>query len=150
MQQNTLLNANRNKLRLVNLELGNDPNNRTLLTEQAKLLVEISQGEFDLQVEVPIYMLESEKSEFNNLNRTHRERTAKLDLHKGQVYALILGNCTQLLQDKMKQDATWSSVSASYDPLELYNLMEKNILKQTEDQYTHSAVAECIQQNRGI
>jgi hypothetical protein len=44
----------------------------------------------------------------------------------------------------MKQDATWSSVSASYDPLELYKLMEKVILKQTKDQYTHSEVTEQI------
>ena len=58
IQQNTLLNSNRNNLCLVELELGSDPNNRTLLTEQAKLLVEISQGEFDLQMEVPIYMSE--------------------------------------------------------------------------------------------
>jgi hypothetical protein len=126
------------------LELDSDPNNRNLLTEQAKLLVEISQGEFDLQMDVPIYISEVEKSEFNNLNRTHRERTEKLDLHRGQVYSLILGQCTQLLQDKMKQDATWSNVSASYDPLELYKLMDKVILNQTEDQYAHSAVAEQI------
>ena len=106
MQQNTLLNANWNNLLLVKLKLGSDPNNRTLLTEQAKLLVEIFQGEFNLQMEVPIYMSAVEKSEFNNINRTHHERTAKLDLHRGQVYALILGQCTQLLQDKMKQDAT--------------------------------------------
>jgi betaine-aldehyde dehydrogenase len=75
-----------------------------LLTEQAKLLVEISQGEFDLKMDVPIYMSEVEKSEFNKLNRTQRDRSAKLDLHRGQVYSLILGQCSQLLQDKMKQD----------------------------------------------
>ena len=125
-------------------ELNNDPNNRNLLSEPAKLLVNISQGEFDLQMEVPIHTSEVEKSEFNNLNRTHRERTAKLDLHMGKVYSLILGQCSQLLQDKMKQDATWSSVICSYNPLELYNLMEKVILKQTEDQYAYSAVAEQI------
>ena len=70
MQQNTLLNANRNNLRLVELESSSDPNNRNLLTEQAKLFVKISQGEFDLQMDVP-FMTEMEKSEFNNLNRTH-------------------------------------------------------------------------------
>ena len=37
MQQNTLLNANRNNLRVVELELSSDPNNRNLLSEQAKL-----------------------------------------------------------------------------------------------------------------
>ena len=123
IQQNTLLNANRNNLQLVELELTSDPNNRNLLSEQAKLSVTISQGEFDLQMEVLIFLSEAEKSEFNNLNRTQRGRNAKLDLHRGQVYSLILGQCNQLLQDKLKQDATWSNVSASYDPLELYKLM---------------------------
>ena len=108
------------------------------------MLVKISQGEFDLQMDVQIFMTEVEKSEFTNLNRTHREITAKRDLHRRQVYSLILGQCSQLLQDKMNQDATWSSVSASYDPLELHKLMEKVILKHTEDQYAHSAVAEQI------
>ena len=48
MQQNTLLNAKGNNLQLVELELSSDPNNRTLLSKQAKLSVEISQGEFDI------------------------------------------------------------------------------------------------------
>ena len=103
-----------------------------------------NKGEHDLHAEVPIHMNEREKNEYNNLCRTQRERNAKLDTHRGQVYALILGQCTQLLQDKLKQDATWSSVSKSYDPLELYKLIEKVILKQTEDQYVHASVAEQV------
>ena len=87
-------------------------------------------------------MSEVEKIEYSNLNRTHRERTAKLYLNRGQVYSLILGKCSQRLQDKFKQGTTLSNLSASYDPLELYKLMEKVILKQTKDQYAHSAVAE--------
>ena len=91
--------------------------------------VEISQGEFDLKAEVPILMTEAE---------------VKLYQHRGQVYALLLGQYAQLLQDKLNHDATWSSFSASYDPLELYKFMEKVILKQTEDHYAHAAVAEKI------
>ena len=58
-----------------------------------------------------------------------------MDTNRGQAYSLILRQCTQLLQDKMKQDASWSTVSASYDPLELYKLIERVVLKQMEDQY---------------
>ena len=49
---------------------------------------------------------------------------------------------SQLLQDKMKQDASWTTVSTSYDPLELYRLIERVVLKQTEDQYPFAAVHE--------
>jgi hypothetical protein len=63
-----------------------------------------------------------------------------LETHQGQAYSLILGQCTQLLQDKMKQDASWTTVSASYDPLKLYRLFERVVLNQTEDQYPFAAV----------
>ncbi len=49
------------------------------------------------------------------------------------MYALIYGQCSQILQDKMKQDKIWVTVSVSYKPLELYKLIEQVILKQTED-----------------
>jgi hypothetical protein len=52
-----------------------------------------------------------------------------LETNRGQAYSLILGQCTQLLQDKMKQDASWTTVSASHDPLELYRLIKRVVLK---------------------
>ena len=55
------------------------------------------------------------------------------------MYALIYRQCTQILQDKMKQDKNWKSVSVSYKPLELYKLIKQVILKQTEDQYPVAA-----------
>jgi len=42
----------------------------------------------------------------------------------------------------MKQDASWATVSTSYDPLDLYRLIERVVLKQTEDQYPFAAVHE--------
>jgi hypothetical protein len=39
----------------------------------------------------------------------------------------------------MKQDASWTTVSASYDP-QLYRLIKQVVLKQTEDQYPFAAV----------
>jgi hypothetical protein len=61
---------------------------------------------------------------------------------KGKRTLLSIGQCTQLLQDKMKQDASWTTVSASYDPLELYRLIKRVVLKQTKDQYPFAAVHE--------
>ena len=40
----------------------------------------------------------------------------------------------------MKQDADWTAVSTSYEPLSLYRLIEKTILAQTEDQYPFATV----------
>ena len=94
----------------------------------------IAQGDFDALEAVPMKLTDTEKTLDSNAWRRHRERTANLLKHRGQVYSLILGQCTQLLQDKLKQKTTWDVVSMSYDPLTLYCLIEKTILAQTEDQ----------------
>jgi hypothetical protein len=60
--------------------------------------------------------------------------------HRGHAFSLIQGQCTQLLQDKMKQDTEWTDVSTSYDPLNMYRLIERTVLAQTEDQYPFATV----------
>jgi hypothetical protein len=100
----------------------------------------IAEGNFEQNVEVPIEMTDSEKTQYSNEWRTYRERNAQLSKNRGQAFSLILGQCTQLLQDKMKQDTDWNAVSISYDPLALYRLIEKTILAQTEDQYPFATV----------
>ncbi len=92
--------------------------------------------------EVPDNLTDSEKLEYSNKSKTHSHRVATLEKHHGNVYALIYGQCTQILQDKMKQDKNWATVSVSYKPLELYKLIERVILKQTEDQYPVAALWE--------
>jgi hypothetical protein len=99
----------------------------------------IAEGDFEQKVEVPIELTDSEKTQHNN---ELRERNALLSKHRGQAFSLILGQCTQLLQDKMKQDPDYNAVSTSYDPLLLYRLIEKTILAQTEDQYPFATVYE--------
>jgi hypothetical protein len=42
----------------------------------------------------------------------------------------------------MKQDKNWTTVSVSYKLLELYKIIERVILKQTEDQYPVTALGE--------
>jgi len=100
----------------------------------------IALGNFEMNAEVPIDMTDAEKTHYNNEWRSHRERNTLLLKHRGQVFSLILGQCTQLLQDKMKQDTDWNTVSTSYDPLSLYRLIEKTILAQTEDQYPFATI----------
>ena len=77
-------------------------------------------------------MIESEKTQYNIEWKTYQQSKAHLIKHQGQTYSLIHGQCTQLLQDKMKQDPDWDTVSTSYDPLQLYALIKKIVLAQTE------------------
>ncbi len=54
--------------------------------------------------EVPYNLTDSEKLKYGNESKTHSQRIATLEKHCGNVNALIYGQCTQILQDKMKQD----------------------------------------------
>jgi hypothetical protein len=71
----------------------------------------IAQGEFSANVEVPIVLNDSQKTQFVNEWRTYRKRNANLIKHRGQAFSLIQEQYTQLLQDKMKQDTDWAVVS---------------------------------------
>jgi hypothetical protein len=101
---------------------------------------EIAEGNYKQNNEGPIEMSDSEKTQYSNDWRTYRERNALLTKHRGQAFSLILGQCSQLLQDRMKQDTDWNMMSTSYNPLELYRLIEKTTLAQTEDQYPFATV----------
>ena len=95
----------------------------------------IAQGEYEANVDFPIAMNDSEKTQSRNEWCTYRERNDQLTKHRGQGFSLILGHWTQLMQDKMKQDTEWNVVSTSYDSLTLYRLIEKTVPGQREDQY---------------
>jgi hypothetical protein len=76
-----------------------------------------------------------ESKAFNNAWRTYRERTDCLVRSRGKVYSLVLGQDTIVLPDKMKQDTDWQAVSDSYNLLKLLKLIEKFILKQSDNHY---------------
>jgi hypothetical protein len=81
---------------------------------------EIAEGNYKQSSEVPIKMSDSEKNQYNNDWQTYQERNALLMKHRGQAFSLILGQCTQLLQDRMKQDINWNMASTTYNSLDLY------------------------------
>jgi hypothetical protein len=101
---------------------------------------DISQDEFAASIEVPVVLTDSEKTQFSNDWRTFQERNTNLIKHQVQAFSLIQVQCTQLLQDKMKQDTDWNTVSIAYDPLTLYRLIERTVLSQTEYQYPFATV----------
>ena len=116
------------------------------VVQDAVLIAEVENQIADIEYaegqEVPYNLTETERLEFSNESKAHSYRVALLEKHRGNVYALIYGQCTPILQDKMKQDKAWAAVSASYKPLELYKLIQRVILKQTEDQYPVAALWE--------
>jgi hypothetical protein len=101
---------------------------------------ETAEGDYKQNNEVPIEMFDSEKTQYNNDWRTYQERNVLLMKHRGQAFSLILGQCTQLLQDRMKQDTNWNMASTSCNPLDLYQVIEKTMLVQMENQYPFTTV----------
>jgi len=90
--------------------------------------------------EVPYNLTDSERPKHSNESKSHSHRVATLEKHHRNVHTLR--QCTHILQDKIQQDKNWTTVSVSYKPLELYKLIKRVILKQTEDQYPVTALWE--------
>jgi lysophospholipid acyltransferase (LPLAT)-like uncharacterized protein len=75
----------------------------------------------------------NKKMAHSNLWRSHHETTEGLKKSRGKVYSLLLGQCTLVLVYKMKQDTTLLMVSKSFDPILLFKLIEKFVLKQSDN-----------------
>jgi hypothetical protein len=101
----------------------------------AQLESEITKAEFEMSQPIPIEMTPAENTAYQNEMKSFEARREKLSNHRGQAYAILIGQCTHLLQDKMKQDPDWKTVSTSYNPLSLFSLIEKTILTQSKTQY---------------
>ena len=112
------------------------------MLELAKVENDIIQLEFDISQDVDVYLSKKEKSECRLNGKMYTDQVNKLTSHWEPVFVLIMGQCTQLLQDKMKLDPQWSTISKSYDPLTLYSLIEHVILKQMDDQYPFAMIHE--------
>jgi hypothetical protein len=80
-------------------------------------------------------LVEDKKMLHSNAWRTHCENTDGMKKSHGKIYSLLLGQCTQVLIDKMKQDANWVMVSYLFDPIALFKLIEKFVLKQSDNQH---------------
>ena len=106
----------------------------------ALLQNEIAQAAYDMTLDIPIELTDEEKTQHSIAWRTYRERKNNLEKDRGKVFSLLHGQCMQLLEDRMKQDADWTATSTSYDPLTLWALIKKTILAQTEDQYPFATV----------
>ena len=66
---------------------------------------QIAKCKIELSDEVEMKLTEDEKIAHSNAWRTHREASESLKKSRGKIYSLLLGQCTQVLIDKMKQEA---------------------------------------------
>ncbi len=101
------------------------PNNQDLMKKRQEIEDQILKCETDLNNEVEIKLMDNEKMANSNTWRRHCETTEGLKKSRGKVYLLLLGQCTQVLVDKMKQDTTWVIVSELFDPILLFKLINK-------------------------
>ena len=131
-----------NQLRVIEAELITNPTDLNLMKNQMEIENKLELSRFELTDVVEVKTTADEAMAFNNSWRTYRERTDRLTRSRGKVYSLVLGQCTTVLLDKMKQDSDWQTVSDSYDPLKLLKLIEKFILKQSDNQYKIGIVIE--------
>ena len=106
------------------------PSNAELPMKIAILDNDISKGAYDLSKKIPIYISESKNSAYVHEWRTYQKRNANLKKHRSQAHSLILGQCTQFLQDNMKQDTACSDTITSYNPLCLLQLIDETVLAQ--------------------
>ena len=72
--------------------------------------------------------------------KTYNVRKAKLEEYRGKLCSLILGQCTQVLKDKLKQDPEYVSVIQSGKPLRYKALIERTIMAQSSDQFSCAVV----------
>ena len=93
---------------------------------------DLAKANFDLTEDLEVFLTMDEKAERSNVYRTHREDDQRLITNHVKVYILTIGQCTQALKDKLEEDATWDTISDSYDSIGLLALIEKYVLKQTE------------------
>jgi hypothetical protein len=104
----------------------------------------VAQLRHEINEDIPMKLEEEEKVEYDLRVKSHQKKVEDLKTNQGKVYMLIMGQCTQRLQDKLKQDVSWPTVDATpKSPISLINLIERVVLKQSDtDQYPWATLHE--------
>ncbi len=116
-------------------EIKSDSTNCALLREMREINDDIAKGEIDLKDEVEMKLTKDEKTSHSNVWRSLYKSSNSLKKSRGKIYSMLLGQCTQVLVDEMKQDTDWVTISGSFDPISLLKLINKFVLKQSDNQY---------------
>ena len=114
-KQTNLLTAMQTQLATLQQQVAAAVGDTDLVLSTAKMQHEIADLQFEVSQDVPYKLTSEEAAVHYNLGKSYSVRQDKLVMVRGQVFALIYDQCTQLLQDKMKQEKNWIAVSASYN-----------------------------------
>ena len=138
-QRNVLSTLRRKKTRLEN-QIASTPIDEIeqidVLDEKlSEVENEILRSEYSANSEVELPLTEEEKGEWRQSQKAYGDRCAKHILNQQKAFAIIIGQCTQRLQDKLHDDSQWEKINREQKPLELYTLIEKVVMKQTGDEY---------------
>ena len=85
----------------------------------AKLQKEMAEKLAKHEEPLEIVLFRNKKSKHEGKWKTYCEKQSRLEKHRGQTFLMILGQCSQHLLNRMKQDVMWTTVATSYDPLQL-------------------------------
>ena len=107
---------------VIDMAIAADASDRTALKEKVEVEDNLAKANFDLSEEPEVVLTLDEKAERSNVYRTHREDEQRLITNRGKVYMLTIGQCTQALKDKLKEDADWDTISEGYDSIGLLGL----------------------------
>jgi hypothetical protein len=105
------------------------------MKERQEIDNQILKCEIDFNDEVEMKLTDDKKMAHSNAWCCHCETTEGLKKSRGKVHLLLPGQCTKVLVDKMKQNISWVMVSALFDPILLFNIIKKFVLKQSDNKY---------------
>ncbi len=119
----------------LNLQL--HPPTKIGLIEEKLLEIEneILRAEYSANLKIELPLTEEEKGEWQQSQKLYGDRCAKHILNQQKAFTIIIGQCTQRLQDKLHDNLQSETINKDQKPLELYTLIEKVVMKQTGDEY---------------
>ena len=108
--------------------------------EVAQLTAQIEEIQDQIDEDLPIQLVGSDKMVYDSAWKVYQERLSKLESGRGKAFNKIAGQCEKPLLEAMKSHSEHDSVMASSDPLRLKALIEKTILDQAQDTYPFATV----------
>jgi hypothetical protein len=93
------------------------------------------QAKYNRSIKIKVPLNNEEKDKWKTSKKAYAECVQKHLLNQQKAFAIIIGQCTQRLQDKMHDNDKWNSVNKNQKPLELYALIKRVVMKQTGDEY---------------
>jgi len=78
----------------------------------------LAKANFDLTEDLEVFLMMDKKAERSNIYRMHCKDKQRLISNHRKVYMLTIGQCTQALKDKLKEDAAWDTIAVCMIPLD--------------------------------